>query len=157
VNLYGPGDNFDPRSSHVIPALIRKIWLAKQRGDEVVDVWGDGSASREFVYVEDAAEGIVLAAQQYDGAAPVNIGSGMEITIKELVTVLCGLIGFEGRIRWDTSKPNGQPRRSLDVSRARQAFGFSARTDFMTGLKKTVEWWDSTGRDLPDLSAAHRR
>jgi GDP-L-fucose synthase len=157
VNLYGPGDNFDPRSSHVIPALIRKIWVAKQRGDEEVEVWGNGSASREFVYVEDAAEGIALAAQRYDGAEPVNLGSGMEITIKELVDVLCDLIGFEGRIRWDTTKPNGQPRRSLDVSRGRQAFGFSAQTDFLTGLKKTVEWWDSTARDLPELSAVISR
>src|SRR3989454_8935501 len=143
VNLYGPGDNFDPRSSHVIPALIRKIWSAKQARSEAVDVWGDGSASREFVYVDDAAEAIVLASERYDGAEPVNIGSGMEITIKELVSVLCRLIGYDGAVRWDTSKPNGQPRRSLDVTRARRAFGFQASTDFLTGLGRTVEWWDT--------------
>jgi GDP-L-fucose synthase len=152
VNLYGPGDNFDPRSSHVIPALIRKIWSAKQRGDDEVEVWGDGSASREFVYVDDAAEAIALASERYDGSEPVNIGSGMEITIKELVTVLTGLIGYQGRIRWDTSKPNGQPRRSLDVSRARDSFGFSAQTDFMTGLRHTVEWWESVGVQAPELT-----
>jgi GDP-L-fucose synthase len=152
VNLYGPGDNFDPRSSHVIPALIRKIWSAKQRGDEEVEVWGDGSASREFVYVDDAAEAIALASERYDGSEPVNIGSGMEITIKELVTVLTGLIGYQGRIRWDTTKPNGQPRRSLDVSRARDTFGFSAQTDFMTGLRHTVEWWESVGAKTPELT-----
>ena len=143
VNLYGPGDNFDPRSSHVIPALIRKIWSAKQARSEAVDVWGDGSASREFLYVDDAAEAIVLASERYDGAEPVNIGSGMEITIKELVSVLCRLIGYDGAVRWDTSKPNGQPRRSLDVTRARRAFGFQASTDFLTGLGRTVEWWDT--------------
>jgi GDP-L-fucose synthase len=146
VNLYGPGDNFDPRSSHVIPALIRKIWSAKQAGDASVEVWGDGSASREFLYVEDAAEAIVLAAERYDGPDPVNIGSGMEITIKDLVSVLARLIGYQGAIRWDTSKPNGQPRRSLDVSRAEKAFGFRASTDFHTGLRQTVEWWDEVAR-----------
>ena len=143
VNLYGPGDNFDPRSSHVIPALIRKIWSAKQDGADAVEVWGDGSASREFLYVEDAADAIVLAAERYNGADPVNIGSGMEITVKELVSVLTELIGFKGAIRWDTSKPNGQPRRSLDVSRAKKAFGFQASTDFLTGLRQTVEWWEA--------------
>ena len=152
VNLYGPGDNFDPRSSHVIPALIRKIWLAKHRGDESVDVWGDGSASREFIYVDDAAEGIVLATERYEGAEPVNIGSGMEITIKELVHVLSELIGFTGQIRWDTTKPNGQPRRSLDVRRAQREFGFTAGTDFMTGLRRTVEWWEATARKFPELA-----
>lgn len=146
VNLYGPGDNFDPRSSHVIPALIRKIWSAKQAGEPEVEVWGDGSASREFLYVDDAAQAVVLAAERYDGADPINIGSGMEITIKRLVEVLSDLIGYEGAIRWDTSKPNGQPRRSLDVSRARQAFGFTAATDFVTGLRRTVDWWDSVAR-----------
>jgi GDP-L-fucose synthase len=144
VNLYGPKDNFDPRSSHVIPALIRKIWMAKRAGADEVEVWGDGSASREFLYVEDAAEGIVLAADRYEGAEPVNIGSGKEITIKDLVRVLCRLIGFEGGIRWDTSKPNGQPRRSLDVTRASAVFGFKAKTDFEEGLRRTVEWWEST-------------
>jgi GDP-L-fucose synthase len=143
VNLYGPGDNFDPRSSHVIPALIRKIWSAKQDGADVVEVWGDGSASREFLYVEDAADAIVLAAERYNGADAVNIGSGMEITVKELVSVLTKLIGYQGAIRWDTTKPNGQPRRSLDVSRARSAFDFRASTDFLTGLRQTVEWWEA--------------
>jgi GDP-L-fucose synthase len=146
VNLYGPGDNFDPRSSHVIPALIRKIWSAKQAGDDTVEVWGDGSASREFLYVEDAAEAIVLAAERYDGAEPVNIGSGMEITVKELVSVLTKLIGYEGAIRWDTSKPNGQPRRYLDVTRAQREFGFRASTDFLTGLRQTVQWWETASR-----------
>lgn len=146
VNLYGPGDNFDPRSSHVIPALIRKIWAAKHTGADVIDVWGDGSASREFLYVDDAAEAIVLATERYQGSDPVNIGSGMEITVKELVSVLCRLIGFEGTVRWDTTKPNGQPRRSLDVSRAKTEFGFTASTDFMTGLSRTVDWWDSIAR-----------
>jgi GDP-L-fucose synthase len=146
VNLYGPGDNFDPRSSHVIPALIRKIWSAKHDRSESVEVWGDGSASREFLYVDDAAQAIVLAAERYDGSEPVNIGSGMEITVKELVSVLCRLIGYEGTVRWDTSKPNGQPRRSLDVSRAEGSFGFRASTDFLTGLRQTVEWWDGVAR-----------
>jgi len=146
VNLYGPGDNFDPRSSHVIPALIRKIWSAQQAGDDSVEVWGDGSASREFLYVEDAAEAFVLAAERYNGADPVNIGSGMEITVKELVSVLAKLVGFNGTIHWDTSKPNGQPRRSLDVSRAKNAFGFQASTDFLTGLRQTVEWWAEVAR-----------
>jgi GDP-L-fucose synthase len=145
VNLYGPGDNFDPRSSHVIPALIRKIWAAKRKAEPSVEVWGDGSASREFIYVDDAATAIVLAAEAYNGPEPVNIGSGMEITVKELVTILCRLIGFDGTINWDTSKPNGQPRRSLDVSRATALFDFKASTDFMTGLKHTVEWWETVG------------
>ena len=141
VNLYGPGDNFDPRSSHVIPALIRKLWAAKQAGSPSVEVWGDGSASREFLYVDDAAEGIVLATERYEGSDPVNIGSGMEITIKDLVTLLARLVGFTGTVRWDTTKPNGQPRRSLDVSRAEGSFGFTAGTNFELGLRRTVEWW----------------
>src|SRR5438270_1761514 len=141
VNLYGPGDNFDPRSSHVIPALIRKIWSAKRDGEKAVDVWGDGSASREFLYVDDAAEAIVLAAERYDKPEPVNIGAGREIAIKELVALLCDIVGYRGAIVWDTSKPNGQPRRCLDVSRAEREFGFRARTDFEAGLRQTVEWW----------------
>jgi len=141
VNLYGPGDNFDPRSSHVIPALIRKIFAAKQRNDDVVEVWGDGSASREFLYVDDAAEAIGLATERYDGAEPVNIGAGREITIKELVHTIGDLIGFEGKIHWDTTKPNGQPRRNLDVSRAQAAFGFKSKTEFHDGLRRTIEWW----------------
>src|ERR1700694_1740926 len=121
VNLYGPGDNFDPKSSHVIPALIRKIFAAKHRNDDVVEVWGDGSASREFLYVDDAAEAIGLATERYDGAEPVNIGAGREITIQELGHTISELIGFQGHIKCDTTKPNGQPRRSLDVSRAQAA------------------------------------
>src|SRR2546426_938757 len=141
VNLYGPGDNFDPKSSHVIPALIRKIFAAKHRNDDVVEVWGDGSASREFLYVDDAAEAVGLATERYDGAGPGNIGAGREITIKELVHTISGLIGFEGHITWDTTKPNGQPRRSLDVSRAEDAFGFRSRTEFHDGLRRTIDWW----------------
>jgi GDP-L-fucose synthase len=141
VNLYGPGDNFDPKSSHVIPALIRKIWEAKVAGNDFVSVWGDGTASREFLFVDDAANAIVRASELYDGAAPINIGSGDEITIRELVDILCSLLKFEGRIQWDTSKPNGQPRRGLEVSRARESFGFEARTDFFSGVQKTCEWW----------------
>ena len=152
VNLYGPGDNFDPRSSHVIPALIRKIFVAKQRGDESVEVWGDGTASREFLYVDDAAEAIGLATERYEGSEPVNLGAGREITIKDLVGLLCKLIGYQGRIAWDVSKPNGQPRRSLDVSRAESAFGFRARTGFEDGLRRTVEWWAAQPDNAaPDL------
>jgi GDP-L-fucose synthase len=143
VNLYGPGDNFDPRSSHVIPALIRKLFAAKLNHDESVEVWGDGSASREFLYVDDAAEAIGLATERYDGAEPVNIGAGHEITIKDLVGVLSRLVGYTGTIRWDATKPNGQPRRSLDVSRAEKLFGFRSRTNFENGLRRTVEWWAS--------------
>jgi GDP-L-fucose synthase len=141
VNLYGPGDNFDPKSSHVIPALIRKIWEAKVARSDFVSVWGNGSASREFLFVEDAANAIVRASEFYEGAAPINIGSGSEITIRELVVILCSVLKFDGRVEWDTSKPNGQPRRGLEVSRAREAFGFEARTDFLAGLQKTCEWW----------------
>jgi len=141
VNLYGPGDNFDPRSSHVIPALIRKIHEAREQGSPFVEVWGDGSATREFLYVEDAATGIVQAAERYDGAAPVNLGSGKEISIKALVDLLCALLGYRGEIRWDKTRPNGQMERRLDVSRAFSEFGFMASTDFVTGLKATVDWW----------------
>ncbi len=141
VNLYGPRDNFDLESSHVIPAMIRKFDAAHERGDEVVTLWGDGSPSREFLYVEDAAEGIVTAAQRYDGPEPVNLGSGQEIRIHELAELMAREIGFRGRIAWDTSKPNGQPRRCLDVSRARREFGFEARTPFAEGLRKTIAWY----------------
>ena len=137
VNLYGPHDNFDPSSSHVIPALIKKFISAK---DEV-EVWGDGSASREFLYVADAARGIVDAMEKYDGGEPVNLGSGVEITIKDLVEKIQDLTGFEGSVKWDTSKPNGQPRRCLDVSRAEKEFGFKAQMSFDEGLKKTIEWY----------------
>jgi GDP-L-fucose synthase len=154
VNLYGPGDNFDPRSSHVIPALIRKIFAATQNNDDAVEVWGDGSASREFLYVDDAAEAIGLATERYEGSEPVNIGAGREITIKDLVTTISDLIGFKGQIRWDTTKPNGQPRRALDVSRAEKAFGFTARTDFETGLRRTIDWWVAQPEALDPLAGA---
>jgi GDP-L-fucose synthase len=141
VNLYGPGDNFDPRTSHVIPALIKKCVDAAEAGSEEVVVWGTGRATREFLYVEDAAEAIVLAAERYDGAEPVNVGAGQEISIRELVTLIARLTGFTGRIVWDASKPDGQPRRMLDTSRAATSFGFVAKTPFEEGLRKTVEWY----------------
>ena len=141
VNLYGPRDNFDLHSSHVIPALIRKMMEAKERGDSEIVLWGDGSPTREFLFVEDAAEAIWLAAQRYDGAEPVNLGTGEEISIRHLAELLAELIGFEGDIVWDTSKPNGQPRRRLDVSRADGYFGFRARTTFREGLERTVAWY----------------
>ncbi len=141
VNLYGPRDNFNPASSHVIPALIRKCFEAEERGDKEIVVWGDGSPTREFLYVEDAAEGILLAAERYDGDEPVNLGSGNEISIKDLATTIARLTGFTGKLVFDTAKPNGQPRRGLDVSRAEQYFGFRARTDFEEGLRRTIEWY----------------
>ena len=147
ANLYGPGDHADPERSHVIPALIRKFLEARQRGTgerstvPTVTIWGDGSPTREFLYVEGAAEAILLAAERYDGPDPVNVGSGMEISIKDLVHVIAQLIGFEGEIVWDTGKPNGQPRRSLDTSRAEQLFGFRARTRFEEGLRRTIAWY----------------
>jgi GDP-L-fucose synthase len=141
VNLYGPGDNFDPETSHVIPALIRKCLEAVERGQEEVVVWGTGQASREFLYVEDAAEAIVLAAEHYSDPAPVNLGSGLEVSIKELVELIADLTGFKGRLVWDTTKPDGQPRRCLDTTRAEQAFGFHASTDFREGLKRTIDWY----------------
>jgi len=141
TNLYGPRDNFDPTSSHVIPALIKKCVEARRDGDRFIDVWGDGSASREFLYAADAAEGIVLAAERYDGAAPVNLGADREITIKTLVETIARLTGFTGELRWDTSKPNGQPRRNLDTTRATRLFGFRARTGFEDGLRRTVAWY----------------
>jgi GDP-L-fucose synthase len=141
VNLYGPGDNFDLESSHVIPALIRKSLEAKARGDEAIVAWGTGAPTREFLYVDDAAEGIVLAAERYDGAEPVNLGSSFEISIRRLLETIVELTGFKGDIVWDTSKPDGQPRRKLDVSRARDYFGFEARTPFEVGLRKTIDWY----------------
>jgi GDP-L-fucose synthase len=141
VNLYGPRDNFNLESSHVIPALIRKCIEAQERGDSEIVVWGDGSASREFLYVEDAAEGIVLATEHYNRPEPVNLGSSFEITIKDLVELITRLTGFTGKIVWDTSKPNGQPRRSLDVSRAEKYFGFKAQISFEEGLRRTIEWY----------------
>jgi GDP-L-fucose synthase len=146
VNLYGPGDNFDLRTSHVIPALIRKFMHATKNGHESVTLWGDGSASREFLYVEDAARAIVLATESYDSAEPVNIGSGQEITIKSLAERIKKMTDFDGEIVWDTTKPNGQPRRCLDVSRAR-SFGFEAKVSLEEGLKRTIDWWGSHKRD----------
>jgi GDP-L-fucose synthase len=142
VNLYGPRDNFDPRSSHVIPALIRKCLEARDAGSDRIVCWGDGSPTREFLYVEDAAEGIALAAEKYDAPEPVNLGSGREISIRDLTGLVARLTGFSDRIEWDTSQPNGQPRRCLDTTRARERFGFVARTPFEEGLKKTIEWYE---------------
>ena len=141
VNLYGPRDNFNPNSSHVIPALIKKCVEAKACGDQEIVAWGDGSPTREFLYVEDAAEGILLAAERYNASDPVNLGSAFEISIKDLTETIARLCGFEGRIVWDESKPNGQPRRKLSVERAARLFGFEARTDFAQGLKATIEWY----------------
>jgi GDP-L-fucose synthase len=141
VNLYGPGDNFDPHSSHVIPALIKKCIDAQNSNEKYIEVWGDGTPSREFIYVEDAAEGILLATERYNKSDPVNIGAGFEITIKELVSLIVRLTGFQGEIRWDITKPNGQPRRMLDTSRARKEFGFTAITRFEEGLGKTIGWY----------------
>lgn len=144
VNFYGPRDNFDPASSHVIPALIKKCVDAIEGGTDHIECWGTGGVSREFIYVADAAEGILLATEHYNGAEPVNIGSGFEITIKELVETIARLTGFGGEIRWDSSKPDGQPRRRLDVSRAKESFGFEAKTDFEQGLKATIDWYVKT-------------
>jgi GDP-L-fucose synthase len=141
VNLYGPRDNFNPTSSHVIPALIRKCLEAQERGEKEIIVWGDGSPTREFLYVEDAAEGILLASERYNGPEPVNLGSGHEISIKDLVEMIAHHTGFEGRLVWDSSKPNGQPRRGLDVNRADTLFGFRAGTSFEAGLSRTIEWY----------------
>ena len=141
VNLYGPRDNFNPASSHVIPALIRKCIEATESGAKELVVWGDGSPTREFIYVEDAAEGIVKAAEGYDGPEPVNIGSGQEISIKDLVTLIAEETGYTGELVWDTSKPNGQPRRALDTSRAAEYFGFRAQTNFRDGLRNTIAWY----------------
>jgi len=143
VNLYGPGDNFDPTSSHVIPALIRKCIEARAAGMDHVEVWGTGAASREFLYVEDAADGIVLAAERYNGPEPVNLGVGSEITIRELIGLIARLTGFRGEVRWDSTKPDGQPRRALDTTRARAAFGFEARTPLEEGLRRTIAWYES--------------
>ncbi len=144
VNLYGPRDNFDLETSHVIPALIRKCIEARRAGADHVVCWGDGSPTREFLYVEDAAEGLLLATERYDGPEPVNLGSGREISIRDLAELIARLTGFTGRIEWDTSKPNGQPRRCLDVTRARERFGFVAATGFEEGLRKTIEWYEKS-------------
>jgi GDP-L-fucose synthase len=145
VNLYGPGDNFDPEFSHVIPALIKKFVGAAKSGAQTVEVWGAGNATREFLYVDDAAEGIVLATEKYDGREPVNLGAGLEISIRDLVDLIATEIGFTGGIVWDRTKPDGQPRRVLDTSRAKELFGFRAQTDFIEGLRRTIEWYRTTG------------
>jgi GDP-L-fucose synthase len=142
VNLYGPGDNFDPASSHVIPALIRKCVDARNAGAQIIEVWGTGSATREFLYVDDAARGVVLAAENYDKPEPVNLGSSVEISIRELVTLIARLTGFSGEIVWDRTKPDGQPRRKLDVERARREFGFESKVSFEEGLRNTIDWYE---------------
>lgn len=141
VNLYGPGDNFNPKSSHVIPALIRKFAEAKDNGDDHIVVWGDGSPTREFIFVKDAARGIALATERYNESDPVNLGSGFEISIKELAETIGEKMGFDGDLVWDKTKPNGQPRRALDTSRAKAKFGFEATTDFDEGLQETIAWY----------------
>ncbi|MBI5302909.1 MAG: GDP-L-fucose synthase [Chloroflexi bacterium] len=146
VNLYGPGDNFDPAHSHVIPALIKKCVDAKQAGDDHIVVWGDGSPTREFLYVADAAEGILLAAERYNESEPVNLGSAFEISIKDLAELIVKLTGFNGTLVWDTTKPNGQPRRKLDTSRAKEKFGFESRVRFEQGLRETIEWYVKSRR-----------
>jgi GDP-L-fucose synthase len=147
TNLYGPGDNFDLQTSHVIPALIRKTLAAKASGEEVIVAWGDGSPTREFLYVADAAEGLLLAAEHYNQSQPVNLGSTYEISIKALLEKIVHLTGFKGQIAWDTSKPNGQPRRKLDTSRAKALFGFEAQTPFDEGLARTIAWVKKTGME----------
>ena len=157
INLYGPRDNFAPASSHVIPALIKKCIDAIEEGRDEIEVWGTGSASREFLYVEDAAEGIVLATEKYDGPEPVNIGSGVEIAIRDLVTLIAELTGFDGRIVWDATKPDGQPRRCLDTSRAQKEFAFKAKTELREGLRWTIEWYlDQRRRAKPQESVQER-
>ncbi len=141
VNLYGPEDNFNPSSSHVIPALIRKVQEAQTRREKQLPVWGDGSPTREFLYSTDAARGIVMGTQFYNDAEPVNLGTGYEISIKDLITLICELMEYEGELVWETDKPNGQPRRCLDTERAKQAFGFTAQVEFREGLKNTIDWW----------------
>jgi GDP-L-fucose synthase len=151
VNLYGPRDNFDLATSHVIPALIRKCVAAKEAGHAALTLWGDGSPTREFLYVEDAAEGILRAAEQYDGNLPVNLGTGEEVTIRNLATMIAAEAGFTGQIDWDTAKPNGQPRRCLDVSRAKELFGFQAKHALRDGLKKTMQWFLANRHNLREV------
>jgi GDP-L-fucose synthase len=145
VNLYGPRDNFDPVTSHVIPAMIRKFSEARRRGDDAVVLWGDGTPTREFLYVEDGADAIVLAAEKYDSPEPVNLGSGREVSIRDLALQIAGMIGYSGRIAWDASQPNGQPRRVLDISRAAQEIGFRATTPLEEGLRRTIDWFVRSG------------
>ena len=154
VNLYGPGDNFDPATSHVIPALIKKCVDAREAGDAFIEVWGTGSASREFIYVDDAAEGIVLASERYGDPGPVNLGVGSEITIRELAAAIARMTGFSGEIRWDTTRPDGQLRRALDTSRATRGFGFSAATSFEVGLRRTVDWYGGHERPSPNTTTS---
>ncbi|MCW5787373.1 MAG: NAD-dependent epimerase/dehydratase family protein [Nitrospira sp.] len=151
VNLYGPGDNFDMETSHVIPALIRKCVEAKERGDDRVVLWGDGSPSRDFLHVDDAARAIVLAAEHYNGSEPVNVGTGHEITIQTLAELIAEAVGFSGRIVWDASKPNGQPRRCLEVSRAKRLFGFEASVAFVDGIRQTVSWFQANRRSIREV------
>lgn len=148
VNLYGPGDNFDPQSSHVIPALIKKVIEAKKHKKNFIEAWGDGTPTREFLYVEDAARGIVLAALRYNKEEPINLGSGIEISIRDLIQTIAELLDFKGGIRYDTTKPNGQPKRLLDISRAYDEFGFRAKVSLETGLKKTIDWYLKVGRKV---------
>lgn len=157
VNLYGPGDNFDPASSHVIPALIKKFIDAKRENKPFVDVWGTGKASREFLYVDDAARGIILATERYNKPDPVNLGAGMEITIRDLVALIQELTGYSGEIQWDTTKPDGQPKRSLDVSRAQREFGFEAQMPFRGGLERTIAWYEEHRADTnrPHVGGDH--
>lgn len=154
VNLYGPGDNFHPETSHVIPALIRKVAEAREANRDVLEVWGTGSASREFLFVRDAARAIARATEFYDGADPVNIGSGQEISIKDLVTKICQLCEFQGRVKWDTTKPDGQPRRCLDTARAREQFGFAAETTLDDGLRETIRWYEQHRESVATAEAA---
>jgi len=143
VNLYGPEDNFNPESSHVIPALIKKVHEALQKGEKVIPVWGDGSPTREFLYSNDAARGIVMATQLYNSPEPINLGTNFEISIKDLIELICDLMGFEGELEWQTDKPNGQPRRCLDTSKAKETFGFTANMELRQGLKNTIDWYVS--------------
>jgi GDP-L-fucose synthase len=157
VNLYGPGDNFDLTTSHVIPAMIRKFCEGRQRRASEVVLWGDGTPTREFIYVEDAADGIVTAAEKYEGREPVNIGSGEEVSIRHLAETIAERTGFQGTIAWDAEKPNGQPRRRLDVSRARECFGFRARVPLAEGLQRTIDWWEeASARSSRGVSPAER-
>ena len=148
VNLYGPGDNFDPASSHVIPALIRKCVDARDEGAPSIQVWGTGSATREFLYVDDAARGVVLAAERYEKADPVNLGSSSEISIRDLVHLIARLTDFQGKVEWDSTKPDGQPRRKLNVDRARTEFGFESKVTFEEGLRNTIAWYESSRAEV---------
>lgn len=156
VNIYGPGDNFDPAVSHVIPALIKKCVDARERGEPEIVVWGTGRVTREFLYVDDAAEAIVLAAERYNGSEPINTGSGQELSIQDLVALMVKLTGFQGTVRWDPAKPDGQPRRRLDTSKAERAFGFRARTSFEDGLRRTIAWYEQTALKVADPEAVTR-